>query len=170
MYNLYLERIYGFMDFMNEMKKTLNDEKTLTENGAVGYRTTGKELLDLNFAVTSLRSASDVEIVEKFTKAFFEDKELAVKWLVFCRDVREGLGERRLFRVIFKYLGNTYPDIAKMLIPYIEEYARFDDLWVLLDTQCRDEVIKYCIDKLNQDIGIIKKQGEYDELQFISRK
>ena len=108
--------------------------------------------------------------MNKFTKAFFEDKELAVKWLVFCRDVREGLGERRLFRVIFKYLGNTYPDIAKMLIPYIEEYARFDDLWVLLDTQCRDEVIKYCIDKLNQDIGIIKKQGEYDELQFISRK
>lgn len=158
------------MDFMNEMKKTLNDEKTLTENGAVGYRTTGKELLDLNFAVASLRSASELEIVNKFTKAFFEDKELAVKWLVFCRDVREGLGERRLFRVIFKYLGNTYPDIAKMLIPYIEEYARFDDLWVLLDTQCRDEVIKYCIDKLNQDIGIIKKQGEYDELQFISRK
>ena len=41
------------MDFMNEMKKTLNDEKTLTENGAVGYRTTGKKLLDLNFVECS---------------------------------------------------------------------------------------------------------------------
>lgn len=39
-------------DFMSAMKKTLNDEYNVafTENGAAGYRTTGKSLLDLNFA------------------------------------------------------------------------------------------------------------------------
>ena len=36
------------MDFMNAMKQTLNNE-SITENGAIGYQTTGKELLDLNF-------------------------------------------------------------------------------------------------------------------------
>ena len=38
-------------DFMSAMKKTLNDEYNVafTENGAAGYRTTGKSLLDLNF-------------------------------------------------------------------------------------------------------------------------
>ena len=143
MYNLHLERIYGLMDFMNEMKKTLNDEKTLTENGAVGYRTTGKELLDLNFAVASLRSASDVEIVEKFTKAFFEDKELALKWLFFARDIREGLGERRLFRVCLRTLALLDEEAVIKFLPYVSEYGRWDDLFSLvLDVDDNDEICK----------------------------
>ena len=30
------------MTFMNDLEKQLNNEKQLTENGAVGYRTSGK--------------------------------------------------------------------------------------------------------------------------------
>ena len=49
------------MDFMGNLKSTLNNEcnVSVTENGAVGYRTTGKALLDLNFSVASLRRASE---------------------------------------------------------------------------------------------------------------
>lgn len=48
-------------NFMDGIKSTLNNEcnVSVTENGAVGFRTTGKALLDLNFAVASLRSASE---------------------------------------------------------------------------------------------------------------
>ena len=144
------------MDFMNEMKKTLNDEKTLTENGAVGYRTTGKKLLDLNFAVASLRSASDVEIVEKFTRAFFEDKELALKWLFFARDIREGLGERRLFRVCLRALALLDKEAVIKLLPYVSEYGRYDDLFSLvLDADDNDEICKkvywLVLEQLSQD-------------------
>ena len=43
--------------FLTSIKDTLLEEQNFarTENGALGYRTTGKELLDLNFAVSSLR-------------------------------------------------------------------------------------------------------------------
>jgi len=70
-------------NFMDGIKSTLNNEcnVSVTENGAVGFRTTGKALLDLNFAVASLRSASDHDISQRFTKAFFEDKLMAMKWL-----------------------------------------------------------------------------------------
>lgn len=81
-------------NFMDGIKDTLvngDSNVSVTENGAVGYRTTGKELTDLNFAVASLRSASEDEISKRFTKAFFEDKVLAMKWLFFARDVRGGL-------------------------------------------------------------------------------
>ena len=44
------------MAFMNELEKKLNSETQCTGNGAVGYRTSGKELLDLNFAVSSMRN------------------------------------------------------------------------------------------------------------------
>ena len=36
---------------------------SVTENGAVGYRTTTKALLDLNFRVSSLRNRSESEII-----------------------------------------------------------------------------------------------------------
>ena len=49
------------MSFMDELKKTLDDKYnySMTENGAFGYRTTTHPLLDLNFAISSLRSASE---------------------------------------------------------------------------------------------------------------
>lgn len=50
------------MAFMNELEKKLNSETQCTENGAVGYRTSGKELLDLNFAVSSMRNWDENEI------------------------------------------------------------------------------------------------------------
>lgn len=44
------------MALMGALKEQLNDEKQQTENGAIGYRTSGRHLLDLNFAVGSMRN------------------------------------------------------------------------------------------------------------------
>lgn len=57
-----------------------------TENGALGYRTTGKHLLDLNFKVASLRKADAETIISGFDKAFSEDHIHALKWLFYLRD------------------------------------------------------------------------------------
>ena len=139
------------MSFMDGLKETINNETQLTENGAVGYRTTGKKLLDLNFSVTSLRNKSEKEIVNKFIDAFYEDKMLAVKWLFYCRDAREGIGERRTFRVVMKYLAENHSDIAKAVISLIPTYGRFDDVLCLLDTELKDDVITMIKLQLNED-------------------
>ena len=148
------------MSFMNAMQNALNDEfnVSISENGAIGYRTSGKELLDLNFAVASLRGASEQEIIDKFTKAFFEDKILAMKWLFFARDVRGGLGERRLFRVILKNLIENNPEMVIPVINLIPEYGRYDDLWCLLDNQESAKVIYEIVDnQLIVDLHNMKK-------------
>lgn len=129
------------MSFMNAIKNELDNEKQLTENGAVGFRTTGKKLLDLNFSVASLRSASEQQIIDKFMDAYWEDPVLAMKWLFYGRDVRQGLGERRMFRVVFKHLAHTQSKMIIALIAMIEEYGRWDDLWCLLDTDLSEDVI-----------------------------
>ena len=130
---------------LQDLKNELSNEKQFTENGALGYRTTGKELLDLNFSTSSLRYMDEQEIFKKFLKAFYENKLLAVKWLFFLRDIRgNGMGERRSFRVILQNLAYTNPEIIKEMIPLIPEYGRWDDLWCLLDTDLRYEVIKFC--------------------------
>lgn len=139
------------MGFMDQLRNEMNNEKQLTENGAVGYRTTGKELLDLNFAVVSLRKASDDDVVKRFTKAYFEDKVTAVKWLFYARDAREGLGERRLFRVVMQEFANLEPKAAKELLKLVPEYGRWDDLWYLLETDMVDDVVAIVKAQLAED-------------------
>ena len=141
-------------NFMNSLSRTLNDEfnYATTENGALAYRTTGKALLDLNFAVASLRSASPVDIANRFEKAFFEDKVIAMKWLFYARDIRGGLGERRLFRTVFGNMASTNPEYIAPLIRLVPEYGRWDDLWCLLDTKLAKTVLEVVAEQLKADI------------------
>lgn len=123
------------MSFMNQLTATLEEDfnRSETENGAVGYRTTGKELLDLNFAVASLRKSTAEDIVNRFVRAFYEDRALAMRWLFFARDIRGGLGERRLFRIILNYIARSHPDVFMRVVPLVPEYGRWDDLWGMFD-------------------------------------
>lgn len=149
------------MSFMNKMEDVLNEDfnENVTENGALGYRTTGKNLLDLNFAVSSLRNASSNDINGRFERAFAENNLYGLKWLMMCRDAREGLGERRTPKIIFKYLANAEPKIAKALIPLIPEYGRFDDLYSFFDTKCEKDALNF-----------IKQQFEEDQINMRAKR
>ena len=137
------------MEFMSAIKNTLNNDMnvSITENGAVGYRTTGKELLDLNFAIASLRKMNDMEVAKRFRKAFCEDNILAMKWLFYARDARDGVGERRLFRVVLEDLVKSNPEMVIPVINLIPEYGRYDDLWCLLDNAEAANTIYTMVDK-----------------------
>ena len=101
---------------------------SITENGAIGYKTTGKNLVDLNFALSSMRNMSELDIWRQFILAYNENPTLALLWLFFARDVREGCGERRTFRVIFERFSYENPEVAIRLIPLIPFYGRWDDV------------------------------------------
>ena len=114
--------------FENALKQTLNNEISTTENGAIGFKTSGNPLLDINFKVSSLRSMSKKQIEKLFSNAFYFDSLLTTKWLFMLRDVRGGMGERRSFRICFSWLANTCPKAVEKLIPLVAEYGRWDDL------------------------------------------
>jgi len=139
--------------FEAALKKTMSNEVSITENGAVGYKTSGKALCDLNFAISSLRGADDTKIIKMFQDAYAEDPVVALKWLFFARDIRgTGAGERKLFRVIFKWIAEVRPDIAEKLVPVVAEYGRYDDLWVLSETKAWDAVVDLVAKQLADDL------------------
>ena len=140
------------MAFMNAIKNELNNETKLTENGAVGFRTTGKKLLDLNFSVASLRGASEQTIINKFMDAYWENPVTAMKWLFYTRDCREGLGERRLFRIVLKHLAKDKPEVIKAVFSFTPQYGRYDDMWCMLDTDLKKDVIDAVREQLGDDI------------------
>lgn len=126
--------------------------RSVTENGAVGYKTTSNKLLDLNFKVSSLRSRSEEYIVQEFINAYHESPLYAVKWLFFLRDILEGMGERRTFRVCLHYLAVSQPEVCRAVIEYVPEYGRYDDALVLLDTELAGDVAAMYREQLDRDI------------------
>lgn len=134
----------GFMGAMEKTRSSIYD-LTLTKNGAVAHSTSGSKLLDLNFAVASLRGKTDAEIAKMFRAAFNENPVYAMRWLFYARDAREGLGERNLFRACVKDLAKqNQTALVNALVPHFAEYGRWDDVLGLLDTKCKTVVLK-CI-------------------------
>lgn len=129
------------MNFMNAIQTGVNKTKTFTENGAVAYATSGKKLLDFLFATTALRHAAESEIETKFEGVYYEDPDVAVKFLFWLRDCRGGNGERRIFRICYKWLCNHDPKRAMVTLPYVSEYGRWDDILPLLDSYLKGDVL-----------------------------
>lgn len=112
--------------FLNQMKKDNNIK--YTENGGITRKTTESKLLDMFALGGAYRDRSDDDVILLFKNAFEENKLLALKCLFYLRDVRGGQGERRFFRVAYRWLCNNYPNIAKINLENISEYGRWDDL------------------------------------------
>ena len=138
--------------FEAALKSTLNDQVSITENGAVGFKTSGKALCDINFAVSSLRGAEESKILKMWQKAYAEDPVVAIKWLFMLRDIRGGMGERRTFRICFNWLATLRKDIAEKLVPMIADYGRFDDLWELAETPVWNSVVDLVAKQLADDM------------------
>ena len=93
--------------------------RTFTENGAVTHISTYSDCLDLFATIGALRSSNEQEILKRFIRAFTEDPDLAMKTLFFARDVRGGLGERKVFRTCLKWLAQNAPSSArKNIFPF----------------------------------------------------
>lgn len=134
--------------------------KTTTENGAATLKSTRSDCLDLFATIGAIRRANDEEITDRFMRAFTEDKDIAMKLLFFARDIRGGLGERKVFRVNLRWLANNAPDSLRKNLPYIAEYGRFDDLLALIDTPLEKDMLILIREQLNKDLEAMNKSEE----------
>lgn len=126
--------------------------KAFTENGAATYGSTLSDCLDLFATVGALRRSSDEEIVSRFMRAYTENKDIAMKLLFYARDIRKGLGERRVFRTILRWLSCSKPESLRKNIDYIAEYGRFDDLMILFGTPLEKDMLEYIKTQLYRDL------------------
>lgn len=135
---------------LNFLKKEAN--LTRTENGAATYVSTTSHCLDLFATIGAIRNASEQEIMQRFTMAYTENPDIAMKILFFSRDIRGGLGERKVFRTILNWLAYNEPQSLIKNIHQISEYGRWDDLLTLLRTPCEQEVLTLIHNQLMADL------------------
>ena len=98
-----------------------------TENGAFGYKSTFDPMVDFSFRLASYRGASQEKIEEDFAKILDSKDEDVLRFLFYIRDVRDGLGERRTFKICLKkFIISDFDDKEKIiehLCNYIMEYG-----------------------------------------------
>lgn len=143
----------NFSDVMREESKW-----TKTENGADAKNTTDSALLDMFATIGSMRSRSEYEIIQKFELAFQEDRLGAMRCLFYARDIRGGLGERRVFRVLLPHIARKHFHELNANLKLIPEYGRWDDFYSLIDTPIESQVwsiISVCLnsDKADMEQG-----------------
>ena len=141
--------------FIQAMSNTAN--VAYTENGALTNKSTKSDILDWFGAGGALRQRQPQDIINLFTRAFSEDKLLAMKILFYFRDIREGQGERNTFRVIANYLGQNYADVIRKNLENIPFYGRFDDLYCLVGTPLEGDVFLLFANQLKTDLLNMKK-------------
>lgn len=141
----------------NEMlKEEINKQKVLTENDAVAYLTSGKELLDFNFMLTTLRSKTIQEIKREYAKVYFEDPKTAIKYAFYVGDIRGGLGERKIFRACIEWLAEHHPEVMKEVFEYIPHYTRWDNLLRLVNVgnkELTDLIVELVDFQMQQDFN-----------------
>lgn len=136
--------------FLSFLQKESNI--TYTENNNASLKTTYTHLTHLFGTIGALRFQSDEKIEGLFQSAFDEDPLLAVKMAFYARNIRGGIGERRTFRTILKYLAVTHPEIVEKNLDAIALFGRYDDFYALIDTPVEPAMWHYLKVQLTSDI------------------
>lgn len=145
------------------MLEALKKEANLTEtlNGDVAYYSTTNCLLDFFSKAGALRGCEKETIQKWFAPAYYENPDYAMKCLFFARDIRQGLGERQVFRYCVEWLGENKPESIIKNLKYIPEYGRWDDavyiLSVVRNKSVRDSVYAILKEQFDKDLSAIAK-------------
>ena len=137
--------------FLDSLKDITNYK--FTENGAITHDTTKSAVFDMFAMGAAYRKRNDADCILLFKNALEENESLAMKCLFYIRDILEGQGERRFFRVCFKWLCDERPEVAKRNIDKIAEYGRWDDiLYATDDTKMQDYAMFIVKEQLALDL------------------
>lgn len=113
---------------MTTFAQAIDSQETTTENGALNYKSTLNKCVDLFFNIGAMRGKDPIPA---FTAAFVEDADVALRIALWSRDVRQGAGERQIFKDILLNLENQNSTVALKLLTKIPELGRWDDMLVV---------------------------------------
>ncbi len=103
---------------------------TRTENNAIAFKSTSNPFLDLFATIGSARGENIPEYVEQFMECMQIDQSMAIRLLLWTRDIREGAGAREVFRQIVARLSKEYPNLVTKMVTrgVFEHFGRWDDI------------------------------------------
>ncbi|QDP59434.1 MAG: hypothetical protein GOVbin4162_8 [Prokaryotic dsDNA virus sp.] len=126
-----------------------------TENGAI----TNSSSLDANLDLFATIGASRGKNIDhKFVRAWNEDKGLATRILLWAGDVRQGAGERQIFKDLVKLLPELTEDLnTTELFDKVVELTRYDNLFTFVGTDLEEAMLSFYASKLKEGSALAAK-------------
>ena len=140
--------------FSQAVAATKSAEVKRTENGMKAWATSDSKVLDLFGKIGSGRGT---DMSRLFSAALAEDQELAIRTLLWARDVRGGAGERQTFRSLLSSLESLNPALAGKIMYKVPELGRWDDLFAYRDPINRKAALRMYADALMNGDGLAAK-------------
>ena len=154
------------MSYLEDLKTEA--DYTCTLNGAKTHGSTGKACLDF-FAVSGgMRYRKPADQINLFDRAYIEMPDLAMKLLFHIRDIRGGMGERKLFRTLLRHVAFSWPESAGKNAQYIAEFGRWDDVLCLLGTPVEKLAVQAVRKQLEEDREALQRREAGEEDAHIS--
>lgn len=140
--------------FSQAVAASKSAEVKRTENGMKAWATSDSKVLDLFGKIGSSRGR---DLTPAFSAALAEDENLAVRVLLWARDVRAGAGERQTFRNLLRSLEAQNPALAGRIMHKVPELGRWDDLFAYRDATNRKAALRMYADALMNGDGLAAK-------------
>ena len=131
--------------FSTAVAMAKSQEVAYTENGMKAWVTSDSKVLDLFGKIGSSRGR---DLTPSFSAALAEDENLAVRVLLWARDVRSGAGERQTFRSLLRSLEAQNPELAGRIMHKVPFLGRADDLFAYQDPVNRKAALRMYADAL----------------------
>lgn len=152
---------------LKELKETAN--LTTTKNGDTAYSSTMNNVLDFFAKCGSLRQTEKEKYIALFDKAYIANPDLALKCLFYLRDIRQGLGERDVFRNILRHLLKKEKNKNfEKILALIPEYGRWDDLLCGIFTAAEAQVVKIIKNRMKKDMKALREEN-YQEISLMAK-
>ena len=142
------------MSFKNAVLNHINEAPARTANGMKARKTSASAVLDFFGKAGSSRGTA---LVKEFTAALTDNEDLAVRALLWTRDIRSGAGERKQFRDLLVALESTNPTLAGRLMARVPELGRWDDLFTYTDPINRRKAFEMIREALTMKNGLCAK-------------
>lgn len=136
-----------------------NIPTALTENGAATYATSGEALVDLFFQIGSASKgvSTRVNVIDLYKTASRDDKERAIRTMLWMRDVRECAGRRQAFRDWLLHLETSDPETLALVLPHVPKFGRWDDVLIFTTDRFKAAAYFMCANALRANDGLCAK-------------
>jgi hypothetical protein len=128
--------------------------ETRTENGMKTFDSSKNSLVDLFFTIGASRGK---DLSKQFITALKQDETLALRLLMWARDVRGGAGERDVVRTILLALEKNYPEALDRILPHLAEFGRWDDLLIFKTKDVKAKAFTLIGNALRERNGLAAK-------------
>lgn len=142
------------MSFKNAALSMAADAPARTANGMKARKTSASAVLDFFGKAGSSRGT---DLSKAFMAALVENEDLALRALLWTRDIRGGAGERAQFRNLLAKLEASNPVLAGRLMARVPELGRWDDLFAYADPINRRKAFEMIRDALTMKNGLTAK-------------